>query len=56
MGKSLSISASSLLVAPCPTKLDDSSGALSAAAVAKETLKDRVTQLDGEVDHFGGQV
>lgn len=28
------------------SKLDDSSGALSAAAVAKETLKDRVTQLD----------
>ncbi|KAL5763535.1 hypothetical protein ACOSP7_019799 [Xanthoceras sorbifolium] len=28
------------------------SGALSAAAVAKETLKDRVT--DGKVDHLGG--
>ena len=38
------------------SKLDDSSGALSAAAVAKETLKDRVTQLDGKVDHLGGQV
>lgn len=36
------------------SKLDDSSGALSAAA--KETLKDRVTQLDGKVDHLGGQV
>ena len=38
------------------SKLDDSSGALSAAAVAKETLKDRVTQLDGKVDHLDGQV
>lgn len=38
------------------SKLDDSSGALSAAAVAKETLQDRVTQLDGKVDHLGGQV
>lgn len=28
-------------------KLDDSSGALSAVVVAKETLKDRVTQLHG---------
>jgi len=37
-------------------KLDDSSGALSAAVVAKETLKDRVTQLHGKVDHLGGQV
>ena len=38
------------------SKLDDSSGALSAAAVVKETLKDRVTQLDGKVDHLGEQV
>ncbi|PPR86460.1 hypothetical protein GOBAR_AA34244 [Gossypium barbadense] len=37
-------------------QLDDSSGALSAAVVAKETLKDRVTQLHGKVDHLGGQV
>lgn len=49
----MSISANSILVAPCP---DHSSGALSAAAVAKETLKDRVTKLDGKVDHLGGQV
>jgi hypothetical protein len=55
LGKSLSISANSL---SCCTmsKLDDSSGALSATAVAKETLKDRVTKLDGKVDHLGGQV
>lgn len=52
-GKSLSLSANSLLVAPFPR---DSNGALSAAAVAKERLKDRVTQLDGKVDHLGGQV
>jgi hypothetical protein len=32
------------------SKLDDSSGVLSAAAVVKERLKDRVTQLDGKVD------
>lgn len=38
------------------SKLDDSSGALSAASVAKETLKDRVTQLDGKVDHLTEQV
>jgi hypothetical protein len=38
------------------SKLDDSSGVLSAAAVVKETLKDRVTQLDGKVDHLDGQV
>lgn len=35
------------------SKLDDCNGALSAAAVVKETLKDRVTQLDGKVDHLG---
>lgn len=38
------------------SKLDDSSGVLSTAAVVKETLKDRVTQLDGKVDHLDGQV
>lgn len=36
------------------SKLDDSSGVLSAAAVVKERLKDRVTQLDG--NHLDGQV
>ncbi|KAL5808062.1 hypothetical protein ACOSQ3_028753 [Xanthoceras sorbifolium] len=53
MGKSLS---DFYKFSSCCTmsKLDDSSGALSAAAVAKETLKDRVT--DGKVDHLGGQV
>lgn len=53
MGKSLS---DFCKFSSCCTmsKLDDSSGALSAAAVAKETLKDRVT--DGKVDHLGGQV
>ncbi|KAK4357648.1 hypothetical protein RND71_023258 [Anisodus tanguticus] len=29
---------------------------LSAATVVKERLKDRVTQLDGKVDHLDGQV
>ena len=42
-GKSLSISANYLSFCTM-SKLDDSSGALSATAVAKETLKDRVTQ------------
>ncbi|KAL5833799.1 hypothetical protein ACOSQ3_017473 [Xanthoceras sorbifolium] len=53
MGKSLS---NFYKFSSCCTmsKLDDSSGALSAAAVAKETLKDRV--IDGKVDHLGGQV
>ncbi|KAL2537101.1 Pentatricopeptide repeat-containing protein [Forsythia ovata] len=31
-------------------------GVLSVTAVVKETLKDRVTQLDGKVDHLDGQV
>lgn len=35
------------------SKLDDSSGVLSAAAVVKETLKDRVTR---KVDHLDEQV
>lgn len=38
------------------SKVDDSSGALSATAVVKERLKERIYERDGKVDHLDGQV